>query len=139
MVRVTLLVFVVPGFNCHSAYWTMQLPYAILQTSFIGTQGICEYQGDFQSTMSSLGLDSGSISYPGSYSFPDTKLYAQRDCRNGACCGCPDSCGGELGNNVHVSLTGRAGELDSMLAQLAIDGDDQSSNAPCNCYCKYSI
>ena len=116
----------------------MQLPHAVLQTSFTGVQGICEYQGNFQSTMSNLGLDSNSIPNPGAYSFTNTQLYAQSGCCSGSCCGCSSSCGGELGNTVNVGVTGRQGEIDTMLARLATDGNAQSSNAPCGCYCKYS-
>ena len=89
--------------------------------------------------MSSLGLDANHLTNPGMFTFTNTKLYAQSACCSGSCCNCPDSCGGQLANSVNFALTGRQGELDTMLGRLATDGNAQSSNAPCNCYCKYSV
>jgi hypothetical protein len=113
----------------------MTLPHAILQTTFSGSQSICEYQGNFQSTMSSFGLDTDHIPHGEQFTITDTSLYSQSDCCSGSCCTCTHSCGGQLASSVLAVTTSDNDITQTMLDRLALDGNGKSADDPCNCSC----
>ena len=125
--------FIDSVFQCTAQFWSMLLPHITLISTFQGQQGICEYSGSYTDIANAVGLTSSLTS--GSFYFPNTALYAQGSCCNGAtCCGC-SNCGGQLANTVNVGTTHAIGEVQLMIDHLLDTGKPLTQTQKCGCNC----
>lgn len=110
----------------------MELPHVTLQTTFSGTQKICEYSGAYSDIANAVGLTSSLQN--GQYSFDNTGLYAQNSCCDitTPCCSC-SPCGGEIGSSVNVGTSNAQEEVQVMLNMLETVGSKNTGDAQCVC------
>jgi hypothetical protein len=118
--------------TCNAVYWSMELPHITLLSTFNDQQGICEYSGSYSDIANAVGLTDSLQS--GSYSFPNTALYAQGSCCGGGCCECT-YCGGQIENSVNVATSDAQGEVQLMIDHLLAVGPQYTSDQSCSCSC----